>query len=48
MIKFTIIIGHKYFSSVTNSNYLSIQTKFLTALFKNHIETKEYSKFVET
>ena len=25
-----------------------IQTKLLTALFKNNIETKEYSKFVET
>ena len=27
---------------------LIIQTKLLTALFKNNIETKEYSKFVET
>ena len=25
-----------------------IQTKLLTALFKSNIETKEYSKFVET
>ena len=49
MIKFTITIGQKYFSNcVTQSNYLIIQTKLLTALFKNNIETKEYSKFVET
>ena len=49
MMKFTIIIGRKYFSNyVTQSNYLIIQTKLLTALFKNNIETKEYSKFVET
>ena len=49
MIKFTIIIGRKYFSNcVTQSNYLIIQTKLLTALFKNNIETKEYRKFVET
>ena len=49
MIKFTIIIGRKYFSDcVTQSNYLIIQTKLLTALFKNNIETKEYGKFVET
>ena len=25
-----------------------IQTKLLTALFKNNIELREYSKFVET
>ena len=49
MIKFTIVIGRKYFSNyVTQSNYLVIQTKLLPALFKNNIETKEYSKFVET
>ena len=49
MIKFAIIIGRKYFSNnVTQSNYLIIKTKLLTALFKNNIETKEYSKFVET
>ena len=49
MMKFTIIIGRKYFSNyVTQSNYLNIQTKLLTALFKDNIETKEYSKFVET
>ena len=49
MIKFAIIIGRKYFSNnVTQSNYLIIKTKLLTALFKNDIETKEYSKFVET
>ena len=49
MIKFTIIIGRKYFSNcVTQSDYLIIQTNFLTALFENDIETKEYSKFVET
>ena len=33
---------------VTQSNYLIIKTKLLTALFKNNIETKEYNKFVET
>ena len=49
MMKLTVIIGRKYFSNcVTQSNYLIIQTKLLTALFKNNIETKEYSKFVET
>ena len=49
MIKSTIIIGLKYFSNyVTQSNYLIIQTKLLAALFKNNIETKEYSKFFET
>ena len=49
MIKFTIIVGRKYFSNyVTKSNYLIIQTKVLTTLFKNNIETNEYSKFVET
>ena len=49
MIKFTIITGSKYFSDyVTQSKYLIIQTKLLTALFKNNAETKEYSKFVET
>ena len=49
MIKFVIIIGRKYFSNyVKQNNYLIIQTKLLTALFKNNIETKEYSNFVET
>ena len=49
MIKFIILIGRKYFSNyVTRSNYLIIETKLLTALFKNNIETKEYIKFVET
>ena len=49
MIKFSIVIGRKYFSNyVAQSNYWIIQTKFLTALFKNNIETKEYSKFVKT
>ena len=49
MIKFTIIIGQKYFSNYfTQSIYLIFETKLLTALFKNNIETKEYSKFVET
>ena len=49
MIKFTIIIGWKYFPNyVTQSNYLIIQIKLLTTLFKNNIETKEYNKFVET
>ena len=49
MIKFTVIIGQKYFSDyVTQSNYLIIQTKLLTALVKNNIEKKEYSKFNET
>ena len=49
MIKFTIITGRKYFSNyVAQSNYLIIQTKLLTALFKNNIEAKDYSKFVET
>ena len=48
MRKFNIMIGRKYFSQyVTQSDYLIIQTK-LTTLFKNNIETKEYSKFVET
>ena len=49
MIKFTIIIGRKYFSDyVTQSNYLIFQTKLLTVVFKNNVETKEYSKFAET
>ena len=49
MINFTIIIGRKYFPNcVTQSNYLIIQTKLLNGFFKNNIETKEYSKFVET
>ena len=49
MIKFTIRIGRKYFSNyVTQSSYSIIQTKRLTALFKNSIEAKEYSKLVET
>ena len=49
MIKSTIVIGRKYFSSyVAQSNYLIVQTKFLTALFKTNIETKEYRKFIET
>ena len=44
MIKFSIIIGQKYFSNyVAQSNYLIIKTKFLLALFKNNIETKEYN-----
>ena len=44
MIKFSIIIGQKYFSNyVAQSNYLIIKTKFLIALFKNNIETKEYN-----
>ena len=30
------------------SKTLIIQTKLLTALFKNNAETKEYIKFVET
>ena len=48
MMKFTIMIDRKYFSNcVTQNNYLIIQTKLLTALFKNNIETKDYSKFVE-
>ena len=48
MMKFNIMIGRKYFSQyVTQSDYLIIQTK-LTTPFKNNIETKEYSKFVET
>ena len=47
-MKFTIMIGRKYFSNcVTQNNYLIIQTKLLTTLFKNNIETREYSKFVE-
>ena len=46
MIKLTIITGRKYFSNyVTHSNYLIIQTKLLTALFKNNIEIKEYGKY---
>ena len=49
MIKFIIAIGRKYFSNyVAQSNYCIIQTKLLTALFKNNIETKEYNKFVKT
>ena len=48
MIKFIIIIGRKCFSKVAQSNYLIIQIKLLTALFEYNIETKEYSKFVET
>ena len=49
MIKFVIIIGRKYVSNyVKQSNYLIIQTKLLTTLCKNNIETKEHSNFVET
>ena len=49
IIDFTIMIGWKYFPNcVTQSNYLIIQTKLLNGFFKNNIETKEYSKFVET
>ena len=49
MIKVTIANSRKYFSNyVAQSNYLIIQTKLLTTHFKNNIETKEYSKFVET
>ena len=49
MIKFVIIIGRKYFSNyVKQSNYLIIQTKLLTTLCKNNIETEEHSNFVET
>ena len=49
MINFIIVIGRKYFSNyVAQSNYWIIQTKLLTALFKNNIETKEYSNFVKT
>ena len=49
MINFTFVIGRKYFSNcVTQSNYLIIQTKLLNGFFKNNIETKEYTKFVET
>ena len=49
MIKFIIIIDRKYFSNyVTQNNHLIIQAKVLTTLFKNNIEAKEYSKFVET
>ena len=40
MKKFINEIGQKYFRI--------IQTKLLTALFKNNIETKEHSKFVKT
>ena len=40
MIRSTIIISRKYFSNyVTQSNYLIIQAKLLTVLFKNNIET---------
>ena len=46
MIKFIIVIGQKYFSNyLTQNNHRIIQTKFLTALFKNNIETNENSKF---
>ena len=49
MIKFTIIIDRKYFSNhVTQSSYLIFEDKLLTVPLKNNIETKEYSKFVET
>ena len=49
MMKFTIITGWKYFSNcVTQNSSLITQTKLLTALFKNNIEIKEYSKFLET
>ena len=48
MVKFTIIIGRKYFSNyVSQSNYLITQTKLLNTLFKNNIDAKECSKFVE-
>ena len=49
MIKLIIVIGQKHFSNhVAQSNYWIFQTKLLTALFKNNIDTKEYSKFVKT
>ena len=49
MIKFIIVTGRKYFSHyVAQINYRLIQTKILTARFKNNIETKEYSKFLKT
>ena len=49
MIKFIIVIGQKYFSNyLTQNNHRIIQTKFLTALFKNNIETNENSKFFKT
>ena len=48
MIEFIIVTNRKYFSNyVAQSNYWIIQTKLLAALFKNNIETKEYSKFVK-
>ena len=49
MVKLIIVIGWKYFSNyVAQSNYWVIQTKLLTALFKNIIEIKKYNKFVKT
>ena len=44
MIKFFIVIGRKCFSNyVAQSNYWIIQTKLLTALFKNNIgKEKKY------
>ena len=49
MVKFIIVFGQKYFSNyVAESDYWIIQTKPLTALFKNNIETKEYRKFDKT
>ena len=49
MIKFIIVIAPKCFSNyMAQSNYWAIQTKLLTFLFKNSIETKEHRKFVET
>ena len=41
MIKFTIIIGQKYFSNhVTQSNYLIIQTKLLTFFLRITLKQK--------
>ena len=49
MVKFTIVFGQKYFPNyVAESDYWIIQTKLLTAFFKNNIERKEYRKFDKT
>ena len=49
MVKFIIIIGQKcFFNYIPQSSYLNIQTKLLTALFKNNFEIKNIVSFVET
>ena len=48
MIKFIIVIGRKYFSNYLAQAITEFFKKILAALFKNHIKSKEYSKFFKT